>query len=120
VCALRTDSDPLRRWQENPFFILGLAPEVSELEAERQGRKLLAQLELGVSSARIAHTPLGPVERSPDLVRRALAALRNPLERRVHALWARLPEQAPMPAQDSVNSADASVSAMEHIGWPGL
>lgn len=113
------DSEPLRRWKENPFFLLELAPEVSALEAERHGRKLLAQLELGVSSARTAQTPLGPVERTADGVRRALAALQNPQERRVHALWARLP--APDSSTPTTAPAAAPAeSAMAAIGWPGL
>jgi len=113
------DSEPLTRWQENPFFLLELAPDVSQLEAERHGRKLLAQLELGVSSARIAHTPLGPVERTADRVRRALAALQSPQDRRMHALWARLPAQQSS-AADSPDAGSGDASAMEAIGWPGL
>jgi hypothetical protein len=112
------DSEPLARWKENPFFLLGLTPDVSQLEAERHGRKLLAQLELGVSSALIAQTPLGPVVRTADNVRRALAALQNPQERRMHALWAKLPATAS--AEGPASPVSTGADAMEAVGWPGL
>lgn len=114
-----SDSDPLARWRENPFFLLGLEPTASDLELEREGRKLIAQLELGVSSVRIVRTPLGPIERSVEGVRSALARLRDPRERRLHALWARLP---PLESDGVADTQAGSpwTSVMEAIGWPGL
>jgi hypothetical protein len=86
--------DPLERWRENPFFVLGIAPSATEVEIERQGARLLAELELGLQSAKVAHTPLGALERSRDRVRAALAELRVPERRAHHALWAALPAEA--------------------------
>jgi hypothetical protein len=117
------DFDPLLRWQENPFYLLGLEPTATELQTEREGRKLLAQLELGIASVRFARTPLGPVERSAELVRSALSELRDPERRRLHALWARLPvaEGADDPgAKDGARDARAPWDAMRALGWLGL
>jgi len=113
------DPDPLLRWQENPFYLLGLEPSASHLEVERHGRKLLAQLELELAAARVADTPLGPVERTVDSVRRALAELGDPKKREQHALWAQLPAVRP---GESIAQADALTwpDMMRAIGWPGL
>lgn len=120
------DIDPHLRWRENPFYVLGVEPGASELETEREGRKLLAQLELGLAAARFAQTPLGPVERTVDNVRRALSELRDPQKRRQHALWARLPiaqrTSAPSAAPDSSAPTEALKwpEAMHALGWRGL
>jgi hypothetical protein len=113
------DADPLLRWQENPFYLLGLDASDSALEAERQGRKLLAQLELDLAAARVAHTPLGPVQRTVESVRKALSELHDPKKREQHALWARLPVVA---KSESSAPANALIwpDAMRAIGWPGI
>jgi len=73
----------------NPFHILGLAPDCSRAEIEREGQKLLGMLELGLSAARTYETPLGIFERTPESVREAMAELRDPDRRLGHELWAR-------------------------------
>lgn len=73
---------------ENPFFVLGLAPEASRAEVERTGQKLLAMLELGAAAAKTYRSPLGTHERTADLIRSALAELRDPERRIVHEFWA--------------------------------
>ena len=112
------DVDPLQRWRENPFYLLGLDPSASELVAEREGRKLLAQLELGLAAARIANTPLGPVERSAESVRKALSELRDPAKRRQYALWAQLPAAASESPSEGQNPTWPD--AMLALGWPGI
>jgi hypothetical protein len=72
----------------NPFLVLGLRPPASAVETERQGEKLLAMLAAGLEEARRYHTPLGARERSPELVRAALAELRDPRLRLRHEWWA--------------------------------
>ncbi|HET9954968.1 MAG TPA: hypothetical protein VFQ61_10715 [Polyangiaceae bacterium] len=121
--------DPLLRWCENPFFLLGLMPTASERDIEREGRKLLGQLELGLRSARWARTPLGEVERTPDSIRSAIAELRDPQKRRVHAIWAALPIHSPGvwgPTDSEGHAPPTGVTeepfleAMSAAGWPGL
>ncbi len=79
------------RLAENPFYVLGLPPDASRAEVERQGQKLLALLEIGHSGAQRYDTPVGPRPRTPEAVRTALSALRDPARRLVHELGAQLP-----------------------------
>jgi hypothetical protein len=104
--------------EENPFFVLGLAPDASRIELEREAQKLLGMLELGFAEARIYHTPLGPRPRTPELVRAAVAALRDPYRRLVAELWAR---HAP-PISTEVREADrpadeAQPGLRKALGW---
>ena len=83
----------------NPFFVLGVAPDASRIEIEREAQKLLGMLELGFAEARSYATPLGPRERTADMVRAAVAALRDPYQRLLAELWARhAPASAAAPA----------------------
>ena len=74
---------------DNPFFVLGIAVEASRIEVEREAQKLLGMLELGFAEARIYATPIGPRERTAEMVRAAVAALRDPYRRLIAELWAR-------------------------------
>jgi len=87
--------------EDNPFFVLGLTPDTSRIEIEREAQKLLGMLELGFVDAKTYRTPLGPRARTPELVRAAVAALRDPYRRLLAELWAR---HAP-PARDDVTSS---------------
>jgi hypothetical protein len=110
---------PAARWRDNPFFLLGLEPECSRAEVERTGQKLLALLAVNSSAAKKAKTPLGEVERTADLVRAAMAELRDPEKRFGHEAWARLPVDAPLPA-DAGGPSKATKAwngAMSAIGW---
>lgn len=82
--------DPLEGWRRNPFFVLGVPPSATRSEVERAGQKLLALLAVGNTAAQRCETPLGPLERDADLVRNALAELRDPSARVAHELWATL------------------------------
>ena len=79
----------LRRHLANPFLVLELPPGATREELERQGAKLLALLAAAVREAATYPTPLGPRERTAELVRGALAELRDPGKRLVHEQWAR-------------------------------
>jgi len=83
---------------ENPFFVLGLSPDASRLELEREAQKLLGMLELGFAAAKTYQTPLGPRARTAELVRAAVATLRDPYQRLLAELWAR---HAPPPREPS-------------------
>jgi hypothetical protein len=73
----------------NPFLVLGLAPEAGTADTERQGEKLRAMLAAGLGEAGSYSTPFGARERTPELVRAALAELRDPRRRLRHEWWAR-------------------------------
>jgi hypothetical protein len=77
----------LRRHLANPFLVLELAPKAGRSELERQGAKLLAMLAAGLAAAGTYATPLGPRERTAEMVREALAELRDPVRRLVHEWW---------------------------------
>jgi hypothetical protein len=96
---------------ENPFFVLGIPADLSRIEIEREAQKLLGMLELGFADALTYQTPLGPRTRTPEAVRAAVAALRDPYRRLVAELWAR---HAP-PTRDATPPAPAAAA-----GHPGL
>ena len=45
---------------ENPFYVLGVAPDASRIEIEREAQKLLGMLELDFAEVRTYATPVGP------------------------------------------------------------
>ncbi|HKO47923.1 MAG TPA: hypothetical protein VJV79_09380 [Polyangiaceae bacterium] len=75
--------------------MLGLAPSATRLELERAGQRLLAELAIGRKTALEYDTPVGRNARTPELVRQALAELRDPGRRLVHEAWLQL--AAPLP-----------------------
>ena len=79
----------LRQHLANPFLVLELSPDAGRQELERQGAKLLAMLAAGVAGADVYPTPLGPWERTPEMVRTALSELRDPARRLAHEWWCR-------------------------------
>ena len=79
----------LQRHLANPFLVLELSPAAGREELERQGAKLLAMLAAGLAAAASYATPLGNRERTPEMVRSALAELRDPARRLAHEWWAR-------------------------------
>lgn len=78
----------LRRHLGNPFLVLELPTGATREQAERQGAKLLAMLAAGVSGAATYPTPLGSRERTDELVRAALAEIRDTDRRLLHEWWA--------------------------------
>lgn len=109
----------LRAIGENPFYVLGLKPQASRAEIEREGQKLLGMLELGLAAARRYQSPCGPRPRDADRVRWALAELRDPTRRLRHELWARLPATEVPPAPEDTGARDAPVfaDALEALGF---
>ena len=96
------------RLAENPFYVLGIAPDASRIEIEREAQKLLGMLELGFEAAKTYATPIGPRPRTPESMRAAVAQLRDPYQRLLAELWARHapasletgPAEEPAPASD--------------------
>lgn len=72
-------SEPSRT--AHPFAVLAVPATATRMEVERAGQKLLAQLEIGAASAKQFTVGDQQVERTPDLVRAALTALRDPDQR---------------------------------------
>ena len=107
---------------QNPFFILELPPTCSRQQVEREGQKLLGLLELNLARAATYPTPLGPQPRTPELVRGAMAELRDPAKRIFHELWADV--ATPEPDAENANPPqpdDASPTAENHATpWPGV
>lgn len=73
---------------ENPFFVLDVSWDAPRVAIEREAQKLLGMLELGLAAASTYATPLGPQQRSAELVRTAVATLRDPKARVVAEFWA--------------------------------
>jgi hypothetical protein len=103
-----SERDAFARLKENAFHVLGLRPTCTRMEVEREGQRLLAMLELGLSEATHYDTP--------EAVRAAMAALRNPATRLSHALWAQLPPSASPPAPASPR-AEPWPEAPTRLGW---
>lgn len=102
---------------DNPFFVLGLAPDASRIEVEREAQKLLGMLELEFAAAQTYQTPVGPQPRTAEAVRAAVAALRDPYRRLVAELWARhAPPARPEPAPDQ-NREPSRPGFRRALGW---
>ena len=105
--------------EDNPFFVLGIAADASRIEIEREAQKLLGMLELGFSDAQTYQTPLGPRPRTAELVRAAVAALRDPYRRLVAELWARHAPPA-KPADPPPPASTAGTPGLRgRLGWAG-
>ena len=63
------DRNAIDRFADNPFFVLGLSPSCARAEIEREGRRLLAMLELELSAALTYETPVGERQRHRASVR---------------------------------------------------
>jgi hypothetical protein len=101
---------------DNPFFVLGISVDASRIEVEREAQKLLGMLELGFAEARTYATAQGPRERTAELVRAAVATLRDPYRRLVAELWARhAPPSPPAPAREP--AAPPRAGLRRSLGW---
>jgi hypothetical protein len=119
------------RLRENPFFVLGVPVTASRIEIEREAGKLLGMLELGLAPAQRYASPLGWHPRTPDLVRAAVATLRDPRRRLLAEAWARhlTVVAEPPPAEGAAAEADALddrdapapgwEDARARLGWAG-
>ena len=102
---------------DNPFFVLGLSPDASRIEIEREAQKLLGMLELGFAEAQIYATPAGPQLRTSEAVRAAVAALRDPYKRLVAELWARHAPPAQPAAPPEPPRAPGHPGLRRRLGW---
>jgi hypothetical protein len=105
------------RITENPFFVLGLSPDASRIELEREAQELLGMLELGFVGAQSYATPLGPRPRTAEAVRAAVAALRDPYTRLVAELWARHAPPLVETAQVRANDEPTPAITRRALGW---
>ncbi|NVB77335.1 MAG: hypothetical protein HOV81_02985 [Kofleriaceae bacterium] len=102
---------------DNPFLVLGLSPDASRIEIEREAQKLLGMLELDFAAAKTYATPLGPRPRTAESVRAAVAALRDPYQRLVAELWARHapPVRTEPPKHEA--APDETPALRRALGW---
>jgi hypothetical protein len=100
--------------RKNPFLVLGLARDASATEIEREGRKLLALLEAGAKKAASYATPWGPMPRTQDAVREAMAALREPRRRILHEAFVC---SGAAPLTPSEPAPEPIADAFEIYGW---
>lgn len=70
----------------NPFYVLALPIDCSLMDVERAGNKWLRMLSMS-ESARQYTSPFGPQERTEDLIRWAMAELKDPKRRLRHEQW---------------------------------
>jgi hypothetical protein len=104
--------------EDNPFFVLGVATDARRIEIEREAQKLLGMLELGFADAQTSATPVGPRPRTPELVRAAVAALRDPYRRLIAELWARhAPPAQPTAPPGPPAAADIRPGLRRALGW---
>ena len=103
---------------DNPFFVLGLSPDASRIEIEREAQKLLGMLELDFAAAQSYATPLGPRPRTAEAVRAAVGALRDPYQRLVAELWARhAPAVREEAAVEDVDTPAPAPAVRRALGW---
>lgn len=113
-----SEKDVFARLRENAFHVLGLRPSCTRMEVEREGQKLLAMLELGLAEAAHYDTPVGRMPRTSETVRAAMASLRDPDTRLLHALWAQLSPGDTTPSQaPSSQQAAPWPEATARLGW---
>jgi hypothetical protein len=100
------------RLASNPFYVLGLRPDCTRAEVEREGQKLIAMLELELRDAAEYRSPLGVHRRTTEQVRAAMAELRDPNRRLLHELWATLEPEAgeDQPAADAPSPGEADLA----------
>ncbi len=107
----------MSRIDDNPFFVLGVGCDASRIEIEREAQKLLGLLELGFAAAKTYATPLGPRERTPEAVRAAVAALREPYRRLIAEFWARHTPPARNTAAEEKTTEPQSAGLRRALGW---
>jgi hypothetical protein len=107
-------TEPVR---DNPFFVLGVAPDASRIEIEREAQKLLGMLELGFAEVQTYQTPVGPQPRTAEAVRAAVAALRDPYRRLVAELWARHAPPPAAAAPEPAAPAQERPGLRRALGW---
>jgi hypothetical protein len=112
------------RLASNPFYVLELRPDCSRADVERAGQKLLGMLELELRAARMYRSPIGLHRRTHELVRTAMAELRDPNRRLLHELWATLEptgeieQAAPNESESRPEPADLSqFPALSALGF---
>ena len=76
----------LRVIAENPFRILGVSPQATARDVEREGEKLLGLIAAGLDEPQTM-APLGERSRSAEQVRWAMGELRDPHRRALHEFF---------------------------------
>lgn len=106
--------------EENAFYVLALPVTATRAEIEREGPKWLGMLELNLSEARFYQTPFGAKPRTPELVRNAMAILRNPEQRLLQELWAKLAPTISIPNQTEEQIPSFSIFSALGLTAPNI
>lgn len=106
-----------RALADNPFFVLGVAADASRIEIERAAQTLLGMLELEFADVKSYATPVGPQPRTPESVRAAVAALRDPYRRLVAEAWARHAPTVASSAPPGVAPPAGVPGLRRRLGW---
>ena len=110
---------PVEQMRNNPFFVLEVTPQATAVEVERAAQRWLALLEVGGTRARTFETPFGPAERTVELVRQSLAALRIPQQRALFELLSQVRLPAPQPGgQRGAPWPEAAAAIGWNSPWP--
>jgi hypothetical protein len=80
------------------------------MDVERQAKKLLAMLELGLASAATYASPLGPRPRTVDDVRQARQQLQDPVRRLAFEACATAPRNATAVSSVDVPGVDVQAT----------
>lgn len=107
--------DSLAAWRRNPFFVLELKTDATRAEVERAGQRLLALLSIDSAGAGEYVTPFGTATRDADMVRQALGALRDPVQRLTYELWANI--SLPEEFKEEDGSFSRWEDAQAGLGW---
>src|ERR1700689_803399 len=102
-------ADRLAAWRRNPFFVLDVSVTASAMEIERAGQRLIALLAIGSTDAASYDTPFGFASRDADAARDALAKLRDPEERVVFEVLAKIVRQDEVPRTIDLEAAGKEV-----------
>lgn len=107
------------RLATNPFHVLGLRPDATRADVEREAQRLIAMIEVGLKDAGSYASPTGGMPRDADAVRAAAAELRDPERRLVHELWAALPPGEDALFDDGPERIPGFDAAALALGWRG-
>ena len=103
----------------NPFHVLGLRPDATRVDVERESQRLIAMIEVGLKDAGSYASPTGGMPRDADAVRAAAAELRDPERRLVHELWAALAPEEDALFDTGPERVPGLTSAPVALGWRG-
>lgn len=111
------DPAALRRWTQNPFYVLELSVDAEWSEIEQRAAMLERALVERPGETHAYPTPAGARRRDRSVVHAAVEALRDPDLRLLHELWASLPPRPHAPGPTPFEEPPRWEPAMGAFGW---